>query len=324
MNFSDIIKEILVEKAQQDSNDPLSWPSLCKELLQEKDQTEEIFDEITLHLFDCITSILNANNADDSKRKNSRFSKGILERPFYLAFVEMLDRCLENGEFPTHLKKSRLFMLENKNLSRLEQIENEMKRTNLPPPGSSQFNESHKKILQEFLFTFLNPKDLNTFLGLRTTIGSSSQLPPSLNECLNSFTTNYVKKNAKPLRKGLVIKNSLTVGAKALSKHFHRDVSNSFWGICSGTEKQKNEQANQVLAKILTDVAWINLHSMVHDTRVFEIRNSDGYGARWEIQGPNTQQLSSQQPQLITPSSNASDNKSRIMFREYASENKVF
>ncbi|CAI2177808.1 689_t:CDS:10 [Funneliformis geosporum] len=304
MNFSDIIKEILVEKAQEDSNDPLSWASLCKELLQEKDQTEERFDEITLHLLDCIT-ILNVNN----KQNNSRFCKGILERPFYLAFVEMLGKCFENDGFPTHLKTSRLFMLENKNLSRLEQIENEMKRAKLPPISSSQFNELHKKILQEFLFTFLNPKDLNTFLGLRTTIGSSTQLPPSLNECLNSFTTHYVKRNAKTLREGLVIKISLTVGAKALSKHFHRDVSNSFWGNCSGT--------NRVLAKILTDVAWINLHSMVHDTRVFEIRNSEGYGARWEIQGPNTQQLSSQQPQLDTPSSNTNDNKQRVMFRGF-------
>jgi hypothetical protein len=28
-------------------------------------------------------------------------------------------------------------------------------------------------------------------------------------------------------------------------------------------EKQKNEQANRVLTRILIDAAWINLHSMV-------------------------------------------------------------
>ncbi len=123
-------------------------------------------------------------------------------------------------------------------MTRLEQIENEIKRikNGLPPLYSSEFNESHKKILQEFLFVFLDPKDLNTFLGLRTTIGSSIQLPPSLNNCIKSFTTHYVKKNAKPLRKGSVVNNSLTLGAKAFSKHFHRDVSNSFWGICSGSK----------------------------------------------------------------------------------------
>ena len=104
----------------------------------------------------------------------------------------------------------------------------------LPPPDSSQFNEAHKKILQEFIFTFLDPKDLNTFLGLRTTIGSSTQLPPTLYDCVKSFTKRYVKKNSKPL-KGSVVNNSLTVGAKAFSKHFHRDVSNSFWGTCNGS-----------------------------------------------------------------------------------------
>ncbi|RIA91745.1 hypothetical protein C1645_104595 [Glomus cerebriforme] len=174
----------------------------------------------------------------------------------------------------------------------------------LPPLLTSLFNESHKKILQEFLFTFLDPKDLNTFLGLRTTLGSSIQLPPSLNDCMKSFTERYIKKNAKPRRKGSVV-NSLTVGAKAFSKHFHRDISNSFWGTCNGTEKQKNEQANRILTKILNDVAWINLHSMVHGTRVFEVRNSEGYGARWEIQNVNTQDISS------------SDDKTKITFRGF-------
>ena len=120
----------------------------------------------------------------------------------------------------------------------MEQIEDEMKRiTNeLPPLSNSLFNESHKEILQEFLFTFLDPKDLNTFLGLRTTIGSSTQLPPTLNDCIKSFTKRYIKKNAKPRLKGSVANNFLTVGAKAFSKHFHRDISDSFWGTCSGSK----------------------------------------------------------------------------------------
>src|SRR5947209_6491292 len=98
-------------------------------------------------------------------------------------------------------------------IARLGSIENEMQRiiNELPPLYSSGFNEAHKEILQELLFTFLDPMDLNTFLGLRTTIGSSTQLPPSLYDCVKSFTKRYVKKNAKPL-KGSVANNSLTVG----------------------------------------------------------------------------------------------------------------
>jgi len=61
------------------------------------------------------------------------------------------------------------------------------------------------------------------------------------------------------------------------------------------------------------DVAWINLHSMVHDTRVFEIRNSEGYGARWEIQDSNTPSSQSQD----TISSYASDDKPKTTFRGF-------
>ncbi|CAG8439458.1 21292_t:CDS:2 [Rhizophagus irregularis] len=301
MKFSEIIKELLHDKAQENSDNLVSWPSLCKELLREENQNEQQFDEITTHLFDCINI--------PQRNQNSRFKNGIIERPFYLAFIELLYKCFENGKFPVEFKTSQLSMLENKNLSRLEQIEDEIKRiTNeLPQISTSLFNESHKEILQEFLFTFLDPKDLNTFLGLRTTAGSSNQLPPSLNDCIKSFTKRYNKKNAKPRIKGSAANNFLTVGAKAFSKHFHRDLSNSFWGTCSGT--------NRILAKIIMDAAWINLHSMVHDTRVFEIRNSEGYGARWEIQDSNTQPSS--QSLQGTISSYASDDKPIIIFRGF-------
>ncbi|CAG8453485.1 12517_t:CDS:2 [Cetraspora pellucida] len=187
--------------------------------------------------------------------------------------------------------------------SRLNEIEQEMKHIIGSWNGIPLvFEEFHHNSLNDLFFKFLTPRDLNTFLGLRTTLGSAIQLPPSLPECLAAFTQRYVKKNTKLVRAS--ISNKLTVGAKAFSKHCHRDTSGSFWGVCSGTEEQKNEQANKVLAKILTNAAWINLHSLPHNTRVFEVRNLDGYGARWEIREPQCQQL---QSQLQTDSSDTTN-----------------
>lgn len=52
-------------------------------------------------------------------QRDSRFAKGILERPFYLAFIEILQNCFENnGEFPQSFKTSQVYLLEIINLSR--------------------------------------------------------------------------------------------------------------------------------------------------------------------------------------------------------------
>ncbi|RHZ59944.1 hypothetical protein Glove_360g30 [Diversispora epigaea] len=313
MNFADIIKELLNEKVQETSSDNLSWTTLCKSLLQERHDTLTL-SELSNHLNECILSLINSK-----PRENSRFVKGILERPFYLAFIEMLKNCFENnGEFPQSVKTSQLHMLENVNLLRMKEIEEEMKRIINSWNGFPLvFEEIHRNNLNEFLFKFLTIKDYNTFLGLRTTLGSATQSPPSLIECINSFTLRHVKsnaKNAKPNRSN--ISNTLTVGAKALSKHCHRDISRSFWGICSGTEKQKNEQANQILAKIITNAAWINLHLLPHDTRVFEVRTSDGYGARWEIWEPKQMQ-SCDDSRENNDSRDDDNDKPKIIFRGF-------
>ncbi|CAG8702897.1 22411_t:CDS:2 [Gigaspora margarita] len=316
MDLCETIKSILTKRAQEDSTDRTSWPALCIGLLQEvttSTNSEDSEDsEATIHLNQCIQSLINS-----SKSQKSCFDKGVLERPFYLALVEMLSLCFENGgEFPQNLKTSKVYMLEITNLLRLDEIEQEMKNIISSWNGIPlAFEEFHRNSVNDFFFKFLTPKDLNTFLGLRTTVGSATQLPPSLSECLAAFTHLYVKKNSKPVRAS--ISNILTVGAKAFSKHCHRDTSGSFWGVCNGSEKQKNEQANRALAKILTNAAWINLHSLPHDTRVFEVRNPDGYGARWEIRESQCQQLQSQMDSNSIANSVNNNDGTNIMFRGF-------
>ncbi|KAG9290672.1 hypothetical protein G9A89_011635 [Geosiphon pyriformis] len=289
MDLASSLKLILQAKASEPSDGDLSWPLLCQLLLAEEPKTTVPHDETTIHLHKCISNCL-----AEKAQKPSQFEKGCLQRPFYLALAEMLQKSIENyGQFPVEIKASKVFMLEIKNLQRLEEIENELKklRSFLTNTSYPLCNLDQKK-LSRFLFEFLTPNDLNTFLGLRTTVGSSPRLPPSLSECIKSFTRVYVKNSAKDPSKSTKT-NTLTVGAKAFSKHCHRDISASFWGKCTGTEKQKNEQANYLLANILTNAAWINLHSLPHDTRVYEIRNEQGYGARWEIYEPKIQDIGS-------------------------------
>lgn len=82
---------------------------------------------------------------------------------------------------------------------------------------------------------FLSPADWRILLHLRTTAGGSDleKMPPSLAECIKSFIRVYEKKNAKPRRHGQPY--MLSVGAKALSKHWHRDRQAQFWGVCTGS-----------------------------------------------------------------------------------------
>ncbi|KAI9313141.1 hypothetical protein BX666DRAFT_1979981 [Dichotomocladium elegans] len=93
-------------------------------------------------------------------------------------------------------------------------------------------------------------------------------MPPSLDECLASFVRVHEKKNVKSHRHRQA--HQLSVGAKALSKHWHRDRQAQFWGVCTGTELEKNRHAESVMIKILRDIVWINLHGLPHDKTVYE------------------------------------------------------
>ena len=52
-----------------------------------------------------------------------------------------------------------------------------------------------------------------------------------------------------------------------------------------GSESELNYLAEQLLTQgLLQGVAWRNVHALPHQIYVFELRNVDGYGARWVVQ----------------------------------------
>ena len=78
-------------------------------------------------------------------------------------------------------------------------------------------------------------------------------------------------------------KSKLTVGAKALCKHSHRSVTESFWPGQGGKEIEKNQNAEKMLMLFLDECVWINIHLLPHNLVIIELRIDKGYGIRWQI-----------------------------------------
>ena len=50
-------------------------------------------------------------------------------------------------------------------------------------------------------------------------------------------------------------------------------------------EDVKNMLASNVIAQILKNACWLNVHFVPPDSYVFEVRVIEGYGARWSADG---------------------------------------
>lgn len=115
----------------------------------------------------------------------------------------------------------------------------------------------------------LDRRGILDLLGVRKTVGTKDLWPPPrklLEAC-------FVEPHSP--------KAELSVGARALAKHHHRDQTDSWWGTSAGTEKAKNEHALKIMNNILDNATWINIHWLPQEVYVIEARVAEGYGARW-------------------------------------------
>ncbi|KAJ3127659.1 hypothetical protein HK098_006004 [Nowakowskiella sp. JEL0407] len=139
----------------------------------------------------------------------------------------------------------------------------------------------------EYLIS-IGKRGIILLLGHRYTVGSSFRtLPPSMDDCISSFLFIHPKdlKGKKISTKTDKEPVYLTVGAKALSKHAHRDETTGWWGNVTGTLDDKNKHAIMILAKLFSGAVWFNIHQLGADIQVYEIRNKLGYGCRWYLTG---------------------------------------
>ncbi|GIL53392.1 hypothetical protein Vafri_9004 [Volvox africanus] len=138
--------------------------------------------------------------------------------------------------------------------------------TNLAAVTTDSASASAAAALRRLL---LNVPAVYLLLGFRLTAGSASRMVsvPSVWECFEAFERKH-----SPLENASV----LTVGARALSKHTHRDVQGEWWPRMKGSEPRKNQLARGSLQRLLAGALWLNVHQLPPfdaPKHVLEIRN---------------------------------------------------
>ncbi|CAI8054272.1 hypothetical protein GBAR_LOCUS29642 [Geodia barretti] len=85
-----------------------------------------------------------------------------------------------------------------------------------------RWSEEEKQSALLKLLKSLGYRGVSDLIGVRRTVGSCDCLPPPIGVLMATFNSPH-SPNAK-----------LSVGARALSKHCHRDTSHQWWGNCTG------------------------------------------------------------------------------------------
>lgn len=131
----------------------------------------------------------------------------------------------------------------------------EPERTN----GSSNFFPSVS--IQEFLI----------LIGQRLTPGSfqdAKALPPKDEDLIHTFQEPY---NAQ-----------ITIGVRAWEKHIGR--TGDFWGKLKGSPHERATAALKKVEHLLANATWWNVYGHYKHGRVYETRNKEGYGLRWQLE----------------------------------------
>ena len=193
--------------------------------------------------------------------------------PLYMEISKKLHEWMENGDFPVKSEACGL-LTEGDFLSKRQEVAEKVSPILAALKNTwTTITDEEKSLQLMSIVRILGTRGLLDLLNIRHTQGSVDIFPPSIATLLESFNEKH-----KPT-------TNLTVGARALSKHCHRDVTSEWWGACAGSEQEKNEHANAVVMRILGDASWINIHMLPHDLKVIEVRCAEGYGARWGHDG---------------------------------------
>ncbi|KAJ1564105.1 hypothetical protein HK096_009604, partial [Nowakowskiella sp. JEL0078] len=228
---------------------------------------------------------------------DSYFKFGAVSRPYIAGVFESVFAWIESNEFPFQSLIGESLTIGSSETTALQDIPDVhttrkfiwiaiQNFATLLKNTKEHTNDFLGEAAAEFLIT-IQAQGILILLGHRQTTGSAfDTLPPCLNECVQSFLMQHPRdvKGKKISKKNPMVDTCyLTVGAKALSKHSHRDEQIEWWGILSGTIDQKNRHSVEILAKLFGEAVWLNIHKLPHNIRVFEIRNKSGYGCRWYL-----------------------------------------
>ncbi|XP_057807676.1 uncharacterized protein LOC131022230 isoform X2 [Salvia miltiorrhiza] len=135
---------------------------------------------------------------------------------------------------------------------------------------------SQLRVITASIVSGLSYGGVQKLLGFVETAGTNPELlPPPTSTLLSTFSSPH-----NPDFKG----SMLTNGARALAKHVNRSCE-GYWGPLHGSDKEKNRHAVETISRLLAHCSWMNMHIVRPHGSVFEIRNDDGYGARWSVDG---------------------------------------
>ncbi|RHY55932.1 hypothetical protein DYB26_016120 [Aphanomyces astaci] len=129
--------------------------------------------------------------------------------------------------------------------------------------------------MDSFITAIGGARGILTLLGVRCTVGSAVVCPPTRAQCLEAFNRRQSSDSKSSI---------LTIGARQWTKHVQRSL-NGWWGVNKGSEAAKNAVAECMIVQLLDSTVWKNIHGLPNGPVVFEIRQHEGYGARWSIQG---------------------------------------
>ena len=160
--------------------------------------------------------------------------------------------------------------------------------------------------------TSIGAAGVSDLLGLKRTAGSiEGRLPPSRRTLLAALDQPHVTPPLTPRvsqtkmaeicptealkhrghsvpanKKFRRLVYKLSVGGRALCKHAIRG-KDEWWGTLDGTEEDKNERARKIVLHILATATWVNIHALGGGGQdgVLEVRQAQGYGARWSVDG---------------------------------------
>ncbi|CAL5972388.1 Conserved_hypothetical protein [Hexamita inflata] len=198
----------------------------------------------------------------------------------YKTLLAGLMRVYDQVQLPTYL--SVLFEKEDGNYPLIEQV-----AFNLTNPCDFQFrilnqpvmldNQPHFTYLQQsilqdpFYLLRLQPADVCLLLFRRTTAGSLDY-PPIITQ----------KRLLHAAQQCNNLKDTRTVLNRAFCKHHHRNA-NSYWGVVKGSVDQINSYCSNQIHILFEETKWVNWHQFSPGMNVYEIRNQNGWGMRWDF-----------------------------------------
>jgi hypothetical protein len=197
---------------------------------------------------------------------------------------------------PSSVGSSSVISVDTSSSQRIQQVRIEVLDT-FVHAAIENYTEEHQEdpmcvvnaATRSFVDALGGARGLLTLLGHAKTVGSVAVAPLTRTQCIDSFQRRWS------------VREPLSVGARALAKHCQRvvssdsaasDDSTSAWGESElrGNDASKNARALEVLTRLLDDAVWKNMHALPPFSEeisvvTMEVRDSRGYGARWEIRG---------------------------------------